>query len=87
MAQTSSSNARRVQRRRDKLRSQGMRPLQIWVPDTRAPGFAKEAARQARLVAETTTEEELDSLDRLADDVLREGLRGRRQRSLPAATS
>ncbi|TMJ41625.1 MAG: DUF3018 family protein [Alphaproteobacteria bacterium] len=63
MAQTSSSNARRVQRRRDKLRSQGMRPLQIWVPDTRAPGFAEE---------ETTSEEELDFLDRLADDVLRE---------------
>ena len=72
MAQTSSPNARRVQRRRDKLRSQGMRPLQIWVPDTRAPGFAEEAARQARLIAETTTEEELDFLDRLADDVLRE---------------
>ena len=71
MAQTSSSNARRVQRCRDKLRSQGMRPF-IWVPDTRAPGFAKEAARQARLIAETTTEEELDFLDRLADDVLRE---------------
>ncbi len=71
MAQTS-SNARRVQHRRDKLRSQGMRPLQIWVPDTRAPGFAEEAARQARLVAETTTEEELNFLDRLADDVLRE---------------
>ena len=34
--------------------------------------FAKEAARQARLIAETTTEEELDFLDRLADDVLRE---------------
>jgi len=72
MAQTSSSNARRVQRRRDKLRSQGMRPLQIWVPDTRAPGFAEEAARQARLIAEATTEEELDFLDSLADDVLRE---------------
>ena len=72
MAQTSSSNARRVQRRRDKLRPQGMRPLQIWVPDTRAPGFAEEAARQARLIAETTTEEEIDYLDRMADDVLRE---------------
>ena len=72
MAHTSSSNARRVQRRRDKLRSLGMRPLQIWVPDTRAPGFAEEVARQARLVAEATTEEELNLLDRFADDVLRE---------------
>ena len=49
-----------------------MRPLQIWVPYTRAPGFAEEAARQARFIAETTTEEELNFLDRLADDVLRE---------------
>jgi hypothetical protein len=45
-----SSSARRVQRRRDKLRAQGMRPVQIWVPDTRAPGFAAEALRQGRLV-------------------------------------
>ena len=46
-----SSTARRVQRRRYKLRAQGLRPLQIWVPDTRAPGFAEEALRQSRLVA------------------------------------
>jgi hypothetical protein len=28
-----------------------MRPVQIWVPDTSAPGFAEEAARQCRLLA------------------------------------
>jgi hypothetical protein len=66
------TNARRVLRRRYKSRLQGVRPLQIWVPDTRAPRFAEEAARQARLVAEATTEEELNLLDRLADDVLGE---------------
>jgi Antitoxin MazE-like len=70
MAQTSST-AQRVQRRRNKLRAQGMRPIQIWVPDTRAPNFAAEAARQSRLVVEATTEEELDFIDRLAEDVLR----------------
>jgi Antitoxin MazE-like len=37
--------AQRVQRRRDKLRGAGLRPVQIWVPDTRAAGFAKECAR------------------------------------------
>ena len=37
-----------MQRRRDKLRAAGLRPLQIWVPDTRAEGFAEECARQAR---------------------------------------
>ena len=72
MTRTLSSNARRDRRRRDTLRSQGMRPLQICVADTRTPGFAEEAARQARLIADTTTEDELNFLDRLADNVLRE---------------
>ncbi len=44
------SSAGRVQRRRDKLRAAGLRPVQIWVPDTRAPGFAQECARQARAI-------------------------------------
>jgi hypothetical protein len=29
-----------------------MRPIQIWVPDTRQPGFAQECRRQAALVAQ-----------------------------------
>jgi hypothetical protein len=29
---------------------QALRPVQIWVPDTRAPGFAEEARRQSALV-------------------------------------
>ncbi len=44
------TGAERVQRRRDKLRAAGLRPVQIWLPDTRAAGFAEECARQARLV-------------------------------------
>jgi hypothetical protein len=27
-----------------------MRPIQIWVPDTRAPGFAEEARRQCEAI-------------------------------------
>jgi hypothetical protein len=46
------SNTERVKEARDKLRAAGLRPLQIWVPDTTAPGFAAEATRQARLLAE-----------------------------------
>jgi hypothetical protein len=49
---TKRSSAASVQRRRDKLRAMGLRPVQIWVPDTSAPGFADEAARQGRLLAE-----------------------------------
>ena len=41
----------RVQRHRDALRMAGLRPVQIWVPDTRRPGFAKECRRQCRLAA------------------------------------
>lgn len=36
---------------RERLRRQGLRPTQIWVPDARSPGFAAEAARQSRAVA------------------------------------
>ena len=39
-----------MQRRRDKLKAAGLRPVQIWVPDVRAAGFAQECARQARLI-------------------------------------
>lgn len=46
------SSAARVARTRAKLRAAGLRPVQIWVPDTRSPGFAAECARQSRLVAE-----------------------------------
>lgn len=41
----------RVQKRRDALRAAGLRPVQIWVPDTRRPGFAQECRRQARAAA------------------------------------
>ena len=44
-----STSARRVAKRRAALRAQGLRPVQIWVPDTRAPGFAEEYARQAAI--------------------------------------
>jgi hypothetical protein len=41
----------RVQKHRDALRMAGLRPVQIWVPDTRRPDFAKECRRQSRLAA------------------------------------
>ena len=41
----------RVSTHRAKLRAQGMRPVQIWVPDVRSPHFAVEAHRQSAAVA------------------------------------
>jgi Protein of unknown function (DUF3018) len=40
----------RVAARRAKLRRLGLRPIEIWLPDTRAAGFAEEARRQSWLV-------------------------------------
>jgi hypothetical protein len=45
------SSRRRVREHRARLREQGLRPVQIWVPDVRAPGFAEEAHRQSRAVS------------------------------------
>jgi hypothetical protein len=41
----------KVQEHRDRLRAQGLRPIQIWVPDVRAPSFKSEAHRQSLAVA------------------------------------
>ena len=45
------SVTRRVKKHRDALRAAGLRPVQIWVPDTRTPGFADECRRQTALAA------------------------------------
>ncbi len=42
----------RVQKHREAMRRAGLRPVQIWVPDTRLAGFAEECRRQSRLAAE-----------------------------------
>ena len=48
----------RVATHRARLRRQGLRPVQIWVPDVRAPGFAAEAHRQSALAAASPHETE-----------------------------
>lgn len=40
-----------MQEHRRRLKEQGLRPIQIWVPDVRAPEFAVEAHRQSALIA------------------------------------
>ena len=41
----------KVREHRERLRSQGLRPIQIWVPDVRAPAFRSQAHRQSLAVA------------------------------------
>jgi hypothetical protein len=65
-----------VARRRDKLRAVGLRSVQIWVPDTRAPGFAEECRRQSQLIRDGQTQAsrtedaawEAGSAEAVADD-------------------
>lgn len=49
----------RVQKHREMLRTSGLRPLQIWIPDTRRPGFAEECRRQSRLLRDDPHESEV----------------------------
>ncbi|HNJ46078.1 MAG TPA: antitoxin MazE family protein [Ottowia sp.] len=58
----------RVQKHRDALRAAGLRPVQLWVPDTRRPGFAAECLRQARLAAKADRADA--QLQRLMDEAL-----------------
>ena len=64
---TANVNAR-VQKHRDALRMAGLRPVQIWVPDTRRPDFAAECRRQSLLVAQA------DSVDTDMQDFMDDAL-------------
>ena len=53
---------------RARLRAAGLRPLQIWVPDTRTPRLAKQARRHSLLASAKTSEQEIAALiDDVAD--------------------
>jgi antidote-toxin recognition MazE-like antitoxin len=70
MTTRSSSNSSRdkVRAHRKRLRQQGLRPIQIWVPDVTSPAFAKEAHRQSRVVARSAQEkEDQDFIDSISD--------------------
>ena len=58
----------RVQKHRAALRVSGLRPVQIWVPDTRRAGFAEECRRQSLLLQGDANEQETtDWLEAAAD--------------------
>jgi len=50
------SSREKVRDHRERLRKQGLRPIQIWVPDVRARSFKAEAHRQSLAVAESEIE-------------------------------
>ena len=50
------SSRDKVSAHRARLRAQGLRPIQIWVPDVRSEAFAREARRQSLLIAQSEQE-------------------------------
>jgi hypothetical protein len=48
--------AQRVQKHRLALRAAGLRPVQIWVPDSRRAGFAAECRRQCLALRKSRSE-------------------------------
>jgi hypothetical protein len=67
----STSTTERVNKRRSALRDAGLRPVQIWVPDTRRPGFDQECRRQSLLAAESDLQDTdlMDFLDEALADI------------------
>ena len=64
---TTNINAR-VKKHRDALRMAGLRPVQIWVPDTRRPDFADECRRQCLVVAQADSAD--TAMQRIMDEAL-----------------
>ena len=58
----------RVKLHRDNLRRAGLRPVQIWVPDTRREGFLQECQRQSlSLKGDEAEQDVLEWLQQTAD--------------------
>ncbi len=64
------SSATRVRKHRDHLRARGLRPIQLWVPDTRQAEFAEEAHRQSLLCV--ASDEKDEDLGVFMEDALKE---------------
>jgi hypothetical protein len=53
----------RVRAYRQRMRAQGYRPIQVWVPDVRSARFAAEARRQAALVAAEDADDDQEFIE------------------------
>jgi hypothetical protein len=65
---TNTTSRDKVRAHRIRLRKQGLRPIQIWVPDMRSPEFVKEARRQSLAIANSPGEkDDLAFIDSISD--------------------
>ncbi|MHB1281791.1 MAG: antitoxin MazE family protein [Acidithiobacillus sp.] len=64
------SSTEKVRHHRQGLRAAGMRPVQFWVADPRAPHFAETIERQCQAINANAEEQEiLDFCDAAAADI------------------
>ena len=64
----SKSSREKVRSHRERLRQQGLRPMQIWVPDTRSAAFKRAAHKQSLAVAcSAHATEDQDFIDAVSD--------------------
>jgi len=65
------SSREKVKAHRERLRRQGLRPVQIWVPDVRSPAFKAEAHRQSLAVVQSAhapdDQDFIDAVSQLGD--------------------
>lgn len=62
------SSRDKVRAYRERMRARGLRPIQIWVPDTRTAAFRTEAHRQSLAVAQSErAHEDQDFIDAISD--------------------
>jgi hypothetical protein len=58
----------KVRSYRERMRARGLRPIQIWVPDTRTAAFRTQAHRQSLAVAQSEfAREDQDFIDAISD--------------------
>ncbi len=58
----------KVRAYRQRMRARGLRPIQIWVPDTRTAAFRTEAHRQSLAVAQSAfARDDQDFIDAVSD--------------------
>lgn len=62
------NSSQKMRQYRERLRSQGLRPVQIWVPDCNAPNFQESIRQQIQHLDAIDEKEALDFIDRVAED-------------------
>jgi antidote-toxin recognition MazE-like antitoxin len=68
------SSASKVRQHREILRAQGLRPIQMWVPDVNDPKIKERIRREARLIARSPQEkDDLAFVESLQSELWDEG--------------